>query len=245
MKSNNSAFIFSAVILAAGIVLGGLFLADGLVKSRKTERYVTVRGLAEQEVKADLAFWPIRFVATGNELEETQKKIEKDALIVREFLVSKGIKEDEISVNRFDVADLMAQQYRSGPIESRFIVSQTLMTRTHSVETVAAATQHIGELVNKGVVLSSEMMPGSGGAFYTFNRLNDYKPSMIAEATRNAREGAEQFAADSGSKVGAIRWANQGVFQILGRDKTPDYEQNRQIDKIIRVVSTIDFYLED
>ena len=237
--------IYSSLIVSIGIALSGFFVAGGLVEMKKSERYVTVKGVSEREVEADLAFWPIRYVATGDNLSKVQDKIEKDTQLVKKFLIENGINEDEISVNRFDVTDLMAQQYRTSPVESnRFIVSQTLMVRTNSVYAANSASQKISSLVNKDIVLNNDMMPSSS-VIYTFNKLDNHRLEMIAEATRNARKGAEQFAADSGSNVGAIRRANQGVFQILERDEMPGYEQNRQISKIIRVVSTIDFFLKN
>jgi len=243
MNCEKSSLTFSAAILAFGMAIAGFFISGGLAEARKSERFVTVKGVSEREVKANLAFWPIKYVATGNILTEVQNKIEKDTIMIKTFLLENGLKENEITVIRFDVTDMMAQLYRSGPVDSRFIVSQTLMVRTNSINEIDKASQTIGSLVNKGVVLNNEM-PYSGVS-YTFNNLNEYKLEMIAEATKNARQGAEKFASDSGSKVGAIRRANQGVFQILERDEMPVYEPNRQINKIIRVVSTIDFFIKD
>jgi hypothetical protein len=137
---------------------------------------------------------------------------------------------------------LLANPYRSGPVSSRFIVAQTLLLRTTDVDAVAAASQRVGDLVDAGVVLSAE---GHAGPSYLFTRLNDVKPDMIAEATRRAREGAEQFARDSGSRVGGIRRANQGLFQIQPRDDAPGVREDQQIAKTVRVVSTLDYLLID
>lgn len=82
------------------------------------------------------------------------------------------------------------------------------------------------------------------GPSYLFNGLNALKPSMIAEATKNARVAAEQFARDSGSKLGGIRDANQGVFEILARDKAPMLQEEHQVNKTVRVVATLDYALE-
>jgi hypothetical protein len=206
---------------------------------------VTVKGIAERAVKADLALWPIRFVATGNDLSQVQAEIEGDARSVTAFLLGQGIPSSEIELHSLNVTDLHAEAYRSGPVESRFIVSQTLMVRSPDVDRLAAAGQHQAELVNKGVVVSSGARPGGSGPYYLFTRLTKFKPEMIVEATKNARAAAAQFAADANSALGGVRRANQGVFEILPRDNTPGMIEQEQIHKTLRVVSTIQYLLVD
>lgn len=235
--------LLSALVLGAGIALGGWLVGYGFLEGRLGDRYVTVKGIAEQTVRADLALWPIRFLATGNDLSQVRNEIEREAESVTEFLLAMGISGEEIELQSLNVTDLHAEAYRSGPVESRFIVSQTLMLRSANVDRVAAAGQRQAELVDKGVVLSSAAGPGGGGPYYLFTRLTAFKPEMIVEATKNARAAATQFAADSDSALGGIRRAKQGVFEILPRDNTPGMMEQQQIHKTLRVVSTIEYSL--
>ena len=237
-------WLMSAAVLALGVAAGGWFIGTGFLAARTSDRYVTVKGVAEREVKADLAIWPMRFVATNNALDQAQAEISADALVVIAFLTKAGIPGGEIELQNLQVTDLLAQAYRSGPVESRFIVAQTLVVRSAEVDRIAAASQKIGELVEAGVVLSNDGQPMQG-PFYIFTGLNGVKPPMIAEATKSARAGAEQFAADAGSRVGGIRRANQGLFQILPRDEAPGLQESTQIHKTVRVVSTVEYLLED
>ena len=237
-------WIVASAVLALGVAAGGWFIGKGFTEARTGDRYVTVKGVAEREVKADLAIWPMRFVATNNKLDEAQAEISADGRTVVAFLTEAGIGRDEIELQNLQVTDLLAQAYRSGPVQSRFIVAQTLVVRSSDVERIAAASQRIGALVEAGVVLSGEGQPMQG-PFYIFTRLNEVKPPMIAEATKSARAGAERFAADSGSRVGGIRRANQGLFQILPRDRAPGLQESKQILKTVRVVSTIEYLLEE
>jgi len=237
-------WIVASAVLALGVAAGGWFAGKGFTEARTGDRYVTVKGVAEREVKADLAIWPMRFVATNNKLDEAQAEISADGRTVVAFLTEAGIGREEIELQNLQVTDLLAQAYRSGPVQSRFIVAQTLVVRSSDVERIAAASQRIGALVEAGVVLSGEGQPMQG-PFYIFTRLNEVKPPMIAEATTSARAGAEQFAADSGSRVGGIRRANQGLFQILPRDRAPGLQESKQILKTVRVVSTIEYLLEE
>jgi len=237
-------WLISAAVLALGVAAAGWFIGTGFLAARTSDRYVSVKGVAERQVKADLAIWPMRFVATSNALDQAQAEISADARAVIAFLGEAGIARDEIELQNLQVTDLLAQAYRSGPVESRFIVAQTLVVRSAEVDRIAAASQKIGELVEAGVVLSNDGQPMQG-PFYIFTGLNAVKPPMIAEATESARAGAEQFAADSRSRVGGIRRANQGLFQILPRDQAPGIQESAQIHKTVRVVSTVEYLLED
>lgn len=234
--------VVAALIVAAGVAAAGWFVGEGFRVGRQADRLVSVKGISEREVKADLVLWPLRFVATGDELATVQAKSRADADAVRRFLTGAGVPGDAIEVQGIEVTDVLANAYRSGPTDSRFIVAQTLMVRSTDVDRIASVSQRLGELVDAGVVLSSE---GGGGPYYLFTKLNEVKPAMIAEATKRAREGAEQFAADSGSRVGGIHRANQGLFQILARDDTPGTTEQRQVAKTVRVVSTVDYLLVD
>ena len=241
MSENPLKSVVATTLLAAGLALCGWFIGQGFITARLEDRYVTVKGVAERTVRADLAIWPMRFVATGNDLAQVHTALDADAQKVVNFLVRHGIAREAVELQSLEVTDVMAQAYRSGPVESRFILAQTMVARSDDVDTIATAGQRVNELVDAGVVLSTEY--GPGGPVYLFTSLNDVKPEMIAEATINAREAAQQFAADSGSSLGGIRRANQGLFQILGKNDIPDLTEHKQMDKTVRVVSTIDYYL--
>jgi hypothetical protein len=236
--------LISAAILAVGILLAGWLIGRGLMAWRTADRYVTVKGFSEREVKADMALWPIRFVSTNDNLGRAQGDIKKSKDIILSFLEKHGMDPKTVEIHKFEVTDILANPYRSpGTIQSRYIISQTLMVRSKDPSRVMAASQAIGDLVDAGVILSAN--PGMESTpSYLFTGLNALKPEMIAEATANARQAAEQFAKDSGSRVGGIRKASQGVFEILPRDRTPGVMEWTQPNKTLRVVTTIEYYLE-
>ena len=234
--------ILSALVLALGIALGGYCVGAGFKEGRATDRYVTVKGLSERDVKADLALWPLRFVSTDNDLKVAQGKIGESHKQVLAFLEKNGIDAARAEVQELEVNDLLANPYRSGPVESRFIISETIMVRSDDPESVIRASQGVNELVESGVILSSQGMGRMGPTFLS-TRLTELKPEMIAEATAEARRAAEQFAKDSQSHIGGIRRANQGVFQILARDRAPGINEGSQINKTVRVVTTVEYEL--
>jgi len=167
--------------------------------------------------------------------------MESHGATVKSFLKSHGLQDSEIELQQVQVQDLLAQSYRNNnAANNRYIITQSYLVRTNNINAVDKAGKDIGSLIKKGVVFSSNTAPT-----YLFTKLNDIKPDMIAEATRNARVAAQQFAENSGSKVGDIKYASQGVFQILPRDQTYVVSQAQQRNKKVRVVSTIRFYLED
>lgn len=235
--------VVTASILALGLALAGWLAGHGFMKGRTSDRYVTVKGVAERAVEADVALWPLRFVAADDDLGAAQKRIAEDTARVMVFLEENGIPAEQVSVQGLEVTDQAANPYRSGPYTNRFIVAKSLMIRSDDPHRILAASQKVGNLVDAGVVLSSQGGPAQGPT-YLFTRLNEHKPEMIAEATAAAREAAEQFAADSGSDLAGIRTANQGVFVIRARDRAPGISEESQLEKTLRVVSTIDYLLE-
>ncbi|HEX7326737.1 MAG TPA: SIMPL domain-containing protein [Rhodanobacteraceae bacterium] len=236
--------IVAAVLLAVGLALGGWFVGRGFAH-RHPVRYVVVKGLAERNVKADIALWQIHFAATGDQLAAVQAWIQQDDAAVTAFLGRHKLGPSDIAFHNVQVVDRAAREYGSQQYKTRFIVTGTIMVRTRDVDAVAAAAQDTGSLIAQGVVLGNPDGAPNQGPNYLFDGINALKPSMIAEATANARAAAAQFARDSHSKVGGILRANQGVFEILPRDKAPMLQQDKEIDKTVRVVSTLDYELVD
>jgi hypothetical protein len=239
-----SRLLLPAALLAVGIAVAGALLAAGIPRLRTADRTVLVRGVSEREARADLAVWPLRLVATDDDLAAANAALERSAASVRTFLAMKGLAapSTEVSVQDFTVTDARANQGQYQP-GSRYVIRQTLVVRSTEPQRVLVASQHVAELVSKGVVLSSGQEYGGGGPTFVFTRLNALKPAMIAEATARAREGAEQFARDSRSELSGIRRASQGVFEILPRDQAPGISQESQPVKTVRVVTTVEYGL--
>lgn len=234
------------VLLALGLSLAGWFVGHGFARGRSADRYVTVKGVSEREVRANLALWPLRIVATDNDLGLAQARIAASVQQIRRFLARNRVDTAGVELQGYEVNDAYANQFRSsGEVGNRYVIRQTVMVRSEQPDVVLAASQRVGELVNAGVVLSSGGDYGSGGPTFLFTQLNTLKPQMIAEATARARESAQQFARDSRSALGGIRTASQGMFEILPRDQAPGVQEESQLVKIVRVVSTVEYFLRD
>ena len=234
--------VISALLLAAGISFAGWWVGDSLVESREPARYVTVKGLSEREVMADLGFWPIRFVATGATLDAARASLEASEDAVRKFLTDKGFTEEDIDVQNILVED-RAAGYNAGstPDEFRFVLTEDMLVTSDQVEALAEASKGVADLLKAGVVFSIDSY--SAGASFIFTGINDLKGEMLKEATQRAREAAQQLATESGAKVGDIQTVNQGVFEILPQVEIPNDRTEKQINKKVRVVTTITYFL--
>lgn len=235
--------LLPAFILSLGLCVLGLGVAYGLVAFKAADRTVSVKGLAVKDVEADLAIWQIRHTATGDDLVAVQGTIAGNTAKINAYLTKNGLTEAEIGSEKLEVTDLLANAYRSGDVVgSRYIITSILTIRSVNVDTIDKALAGIGELLLQNVSITAEQ--GRSPVEYVFTGLNALKPAMIAEATKSARESADQFAQDSGTSVGSIKYASQGIFQILPRDSEDSYAQGQSRYKTVRVVSTVNFELE-
>lgn len=229
--------LLPSLLLALGIVVLGLCVKSGLGSFSQNARIVTVKGLAEKEVKADKVIWPIVYKELGNDLNALYNTINKKNKVVLDLLASKGITADEITTS-VDVTDMDADAYTADRSPYRYRVSSIITVNTKKVDTVLALLKEQTSLIQKGVAVTFSNYSYPSIQF-EYTGLNEIKPEMIKEATKNARKAAEQFAIDSESKLGKIKTANQGQFSISDRDQNTPYIKN------VRVVTTIQYMLED
>ena len=223
------------LIIAVAIILLGLTIKSGMDNFSYRDRLVSVRGLAEKEVMANKVTWPIVIKQVGNSLNEIYSGVQKTNSTILEFL--KGIEESEISVNAPELVDIRADRYNTNPIPYNYNLTSVIVVSSSKVDLVRSLIAKQMELLRDGVAIVN------GGyqypVKYEYTDLNSIKPEMIAEATAKAREAGQQFATDSKSRLGKIKTASQGQFSISDRDENTPYI------KKVRVVSNIQFYLED
>lgn len=238
MQENNKV---SALILGVFLFLGlatmGYLLAHAAIQVKQYERSVKVKGLSEHEYPADIVIWPIKFTEASNQVESLYDSLDDSSNKIKTFLKAHGIKDDEISVSAPSITDKSAQQYGNSNVQFRYVATQNVTVYSHHIDTVRNAMKFLSQLGKQGIVLGGNGYQAQ--AQYLFTRLNEVKPEMIEEATQNAREVAQKFAADSHSTLGKIKKASQGQFSISSRD------QNNPHIKKVRVVSTIEYYLSD
>ena len=233
-RISSLAAVVSAIILSVGIVAGGYLLGNGLLRAKAADRSVTVRGLAERNVEADLATWVMGYSANGVALDAVQADIARDTQAIRDFF--KGLGGDY----ELQAAGANVSSYTDGQGRNNITIRQRMTFRTTDMELARRAVERQFDLIDRGVVMEDGTMQ------YSFTRLEDIKPDMVAEATVDARRAAQQFAEDSGTVVGDIRSATQGYFSIQARDgEGGGYGVADTPNKKVRVVTTVTFALED
>lgn len=225
------------IILAVAILCLGAFFYRAQIDVKDRDRVVFVRGLAEREVSADFVIWPIVYKEVGNDLAELSATLQSKSQILEKFLLENGIQKENITYSTPAIVDADGELYSGGKHAYRYVATVVATVATNNVELVRKAMEKQGELLKHGIAFS-------GGDYqyrtiYSFNGLNEIKPAMIDEATRNARTAAEKFAKDSDSKLGKIKTATQGVFSIENRD------ENTPHIKKVRVVTNVQYFLED
>lgn len=224
----------TTAILSVGMITGGYLLGNGLLRAKDAERAVTVRGLAERDVMADLATWTISYSATSSSLTEAQEKVRRDTATIEAFFRELGFPADALQPTGANV-----NSFTNDGVTT-YTVRQRMALRTTDVARAQKAVARQFDIVGRGVFLEE----GSGMA-YTFTKLNDIKPEMVAAATKNARAAAQQFAKDSNSGVGKIRDATQGYFEVAARDgDAGGWGSADSPYKKIRVVTTVSFTLD-
>ncbi len=239
VRGGGGMVLVAVAIFSLAMVVGGYLLGDGMRRARMADRSVTVRGLAERNVTADLATWTLSYSEEGTELGPVQAAVDEKSRAVRAFFRRAGFPEAALS----DTGVSVNQFYDKDRAQRSVTVRQRVQLRTPDVMKARAAFARQADLIRSGVALEE-----GSGIVYSFTKLNAIKPAMIAEGTMSARESAQQFAKDSGTAVGGIKSASQGYFSIGARDGDVDGEGGTSAGdspfQKVRVVTTIEFYLD-
>lgn len=229
--------IKESIVLAIAILGLGAFLYSGIVNAKQSDRYVNVRGFAEREVNADYVIWPIVFKEVGDNLVTLSETVQNKVETLEKFLIENGVAAKEITKASPDITDTQSELYTSNKHPFRYVVTEVVTVATKDVDKIRDIMSKNGELLKKGIAISESDYRYR--KVFSFNGLGAIKPEMIEEANKNARTAAQKFAMDSGSKLGKIKTATQGQFSIEDRD------ENTPFIKKVRVVTSVQYYLED
>ena len=228
---------FSGLAIMVGLIVLGFNIPKAVSDYRSFDRIVNVKGLCEREVKADKVIWPVTFKVVSDDIQSIYSQIDRNNQTIISFLVSGGLSENEISVAVPVISDKYANEYGNNDRTYRYIASSVITVCTDKIDQVLELMSKQSELLKKGIVTGGNSWENQ--VQFKYEGLNDIKPEMIEEATKNAREVADKFAKDSGSKLGKIKTASQGTFTIEDRDSnTPEIKK-------VRVVTSVTYYLKN
>lgn len=228
---------YSGICIMLGLMVLGLMMPMAVKVLHNSNRSVYVKGLCEREVKADQVIWPITYKVMSNDNQTLYKEIARQREEVMAFLLRNGISAEEVSVANPSISDKFANEYGDNNRAYRYIATSVVTVCSSQVDLVRALMAKQSELLTKNVLIVDNNWENP--VEFTYEGLNDIKPEMIEEATRNAREAAEKFAKDSGSRLGKIREASQGTFSISDRDRNTPYI------KKVRVVTSVSYSLKN
>ncbi|QJR16045.1 SIMPL domain-containing protein [Usitatibacter palustris] len=247
-RSTIPASIIVGLCVAVGLAAGGWLIGKGMARFKSDMRTVTVKGLVEKEVKADQAVWTLGLRRASDLLPDAHTKVTADRDAVLAFLKKQGFTDADIERQPTKTLDKLARDFSGQQAERfRYVVTTAVVVKTANVDLVRAASGATEELLKAGVILDAENASGAANPRFVLAKFNDLRPQLLAEATKNARSIAQQFAADSGATVGSIRSANQGNIQIFGtdgNDESAAFSPTSAVTKKIRVVSTFEFELQ-
>ena len=229
MKNN----IFAGALIALGLCLGGMFIYCGISKYASKDRAVSVKGLSTREVEADYAVWPLSYGWSGNDLPALYAQLEQVTTRVKKHLLALGFEESDFRQGSISVSDNWSDYYGNRRPEYHYTLNTSLIVSTDKVMKVVESQGKEAELLKEGIIVKSEKW----NLDYQFNGLPELKPSMIEEATQNARAVAQKFADDAQCSLGSIRRASQGQFSIESDEYQPWVKR-------VRVVTTVDYFLE-
>ena len=229
--------MLSGLFIMIGLIVLGFMFPRAVEKNRSYDRTVNVKGLCEREVKADKVIWPIVYKVMADDVQDLYNQTSSSNDIIVDFLVSGGISPDEISVSVPKISDKLANEYGGYDRAYRYIAKNVVTVYTDKVDHVLALMSRQSELLKKGIITGGESWENP--VEFRYEGLNDVKPEMIEEATKNAREAAQKFAKDSDSQLGKIKTASQGTFTIEDRDS------NTPHIKKVRIVTSVTYYLNN
>src|ERR1043166_3734436 len=250
-EENRAAFSGALVIglcLLIGLVAAGYFIGRGTARFKSDVRTVTVKGLVEKEVRADEAVWTLSLRRASDDLKDAHLKRPADREAILAFLQKQGFKDNEIIRQPTRTVDKLAREYNQPQVSEKFryVVTTSITVRARNIDLVQKAIGSTEELLKAGVVLDGDREGNTANPRYVVSNCTDPRPQLLAEATKNARSIAQQFAADYATQVGKIHAANQGMIQIFGSDRNDEsspYSPTSTPAKKIRVVSTFEFEL--
>ena len=239
-NNNQGSLFFVGLFIAVGLALGGYFIGNMMYNSKVALNTAEAKGLAEKRVKADRANWSISFDVAGTlkaDVPNLYQKAEQQQETIIQMLKENGFNDDEIKPGVISYSQQEYRDYSQKVVDQKHVLTGTISIETGQVDLVSKVRANINKLIAQGIDIENR------APSYHFTKLNDIKPEMLKEATKNARLAANEFAENAGVEVGGIQTARQGSFYVV--DAGEEYGDTQKIEKDVRVVTTITFYLTD
>ena len=212
----------NTLLIAVAIIVSTITLSDAIIKRYSIDNGISVTGLGSRDFVSDLIIWQSSVSARASNLKEAYALIENRKQSVKEYLVKKGVKSNELEISSIDIEKEFQTMYESnGTSYSQFIgykLTQRISVESGNVDVVEKISREISELIDQGIEIVTE------SPLYYYTKLSELKVEMIAQATADAKLRAEKIADKSDATLGSLKKATMGVFQIIGQNTDEDYE---------------------
>lgn len=239
LKSNS--YFAGASVIAIGLVLASLIFGWFFASARRGDEAITVTGSAKRRITSDLVVWNAGASAQSAQLTDAYKTLSDSIPKIREYLISKGIPEGQMTVSSISTTTLKRQDAKGAETSeiTGYSLTQNIEVRSNDVQKISQIAREATELINQGILIESK-----APQFY-YTKIGDLKIEMLGEASKDAKERAERIAASTGNSIGAVRSAKMGVLQITAADSTEvsDYGtyDTTTIEKDMTAVVNISF----
>lgn len=240
----NSYRLNAGVALATGLVLSSIIFGWFFAKTKKSDEAITVTGSAKKRIKSDLVLWSAGVTYQAPKLADAYRQLSESVPRVRQYLISKGISDNQITVSSISTTTLKKPDANGAETSeiSGYSLRQQLEVRSNDVDKIAQIAREATELINQDILIESNPPQ------YFYTQLGDLKIEMLGEAAKDAKIRAERIAASTGNKIGMVRSAKMGVLQITAADSTEvsdaGINDTSSIDKDMTAVVNIGFAVE-
>ena len=237
----NSYWLNGGVALALGLVMSSLIFGWFYSNAKKGDEAITVTGSAKKRIKSDLVVWNAGVSVQSSQLNSAYQQISSDIPRIKQYLVTKGIAENQMTVSSISTVTLHGKDDNGNETSeiTGYSLSQSIEVRSDEVEKISQIAREATELINQGILIESNAPQ------YYYTKIGDLKIEMLGEAAKDAKTRAEQIAASTGNSIGAVRSARMGVLQITPADSTEVSDMGMydttSIDKDMTAVVNISF----
>lgn len=232
------------VALSLAIVIGAFVGAGAIREVKRANDVLTITGSAKRPIRSDYIIWRAAVSSQQPTLPAAYQELKGYTERVQRYLKEKQVPDNEVTVGSIEtsaVPETLPNGTQTGKTLA-YRLTQRLEVRSNNVDRVATLSRQATDLINEGIPLESSPPE------YLYTQLSQVRVEMIAEATKDAKARAQAIAQSTGNRVGAIRSARTGVFQITPRYSTDVSDSGvydtSSLEKDITAVVSVSFGME-
>lgn len=231
----------AGLFLAVALVLSSIVLGWAYTSKKTGDEAVAVTGAARKRIKSDLVIWSAGVTHQAPTLSEAYKQLAENVPRIKQYLLSKGISENQITVSSIATTTLHGRDADGNEtsVITGYSLRQDVEVNSSDVDRISQIAREATELLNQGILIESSPPR------YYYTQLGDLKIQMLGEAAKDAKTRAEQIASSTGNRIGTVRSAKMGVMQITAADSTEvsdsGISDTSSINKDITAVVNISF----